>query len=287
MSRCSSRSDEEAGSSRCVKAFPRRPRRWDGRRRRRAHALPRGDRAPRDRHLLGHVHGHGGPRVGGARARRQRHPRGGALVGAGARLRRGERGARATRSLAGIRLNLGVAHGRHQGQHDRLVGRAALRRAAAARPGPEALLAGAHRLAAAPRSRGVAARDSRRRRCRADPGARPARVAEAEALAARSASTVGQPVDFWTEAALFSREGIAAVVYGPGDIAQAHTAGEWVALRDLAARRRRLPAHPRRTSMSDNPGRHRPPAHATSAAARRSSSTSSSTPASTRRSSRS
>jgi acetylornithine deacetylase len=33
---------------------------------------------------------------------------------------------------------------------------------------------------------------------------------------------------------LFSAKGIASVVYGPGDIAQAHTAGEWVALADLA-----------------------------------------------------
>ncbi len=44
----------------------------------------------------------------------------------------------------------------------------------------------------------------------------------------------GDPVDFWTEAALFSEAGLAAIVYGPGDIAQAHTAGEWVAIGDLA-----------------------------------------------------
>jgi acetylornithine deacetylase len=46
---------------------------------------------------------------------------------------------------------------------------------------------------------------------------------------------LGAPVDFWTEAALFSEAGLPAVVYGPGDIAQAHTAGEWVKLEDLAA----------------------------------------------------
>ena len=40
-------------------------------------------------------------------------------------------------------------------------------------------------------------------------------------------------LDFWTEAALFSESGATALVYGPGDIAQAHTAGEWVALADL------------------------------------------------------
>jgi acetylornithine deacetylase len=40
-------------------------------------------------------------------------------------------------------------------------------------------------------------------------------------------------VDFWTEAALFSAAGYTAFVYGPGDIAQAHSADEWVALDQL------------------------------------------------------
>jgi len=44
---------------------------------------------------------------------------------------------------------------------------------------------------------------------------------------------VGNAVDFWTEAALFSAAGYTAFVYGPGDIAQAHTADEWVALDQL------------------------------------------------------
>lgn len=44
----------------------------------------------------------------------------------------------------------------------------------------------------------------------------------------------GIAVDFWTEAALFSAAGYPTVVYGPGDIAQAHTVGEWVALDQLA-----------------------------------------------------
>ena len=41
------------------------------------------------------------------------------------------------------------------------------------------------------------------------------------------------PLDFWTEAALYALHGIDAVVIGPGDIAQAHAADEWVALEDL------------------------------------------------------
>ena len=66
-------------------------------------------------------------------------------------------------------------------------------------------------------------------------------VAEAEEhrLAARDLADalqlpVGNAVDFWTEASLFSRAGMTALVYGPGDIAQAHAADEWVALEQLA-----------------------------------------------------
>jgi len=44
---------------------------------------------------------------------------------------------------------------------------------------------------------------------------------------------IGNAVDFWTEASLFSAAGLTALVYGPGDIAQAHTADEWVALEQL------------------------------------------------------
>ena len=44
---------------------------------------------------------------------------------------------------------------------------------------------------------------------------------------------VGNAVDFWTEASLFSQGGMTAIVFGPGDIAQAHTADEWIALDQL------------------------------------------------------
>ena len=40
-------------------------------------------------------------------------------------------------------------------------------------------------------------------------------------------------LDFWTEAALFMEHGIDAIVIGPGDIAQAHAADEFVSLDDL------------------------------------------------------
>ncbi len=41
------------------------------------------------------------------------------------------------------------------------------------------------------------------------------------------------PVDFWTEAALFSQAGLPTLVLGPGHISQAHTADESVPLDDL------------------------------------------------------
>jgi acetylornithine deacetylase len=40
-------------------------------------------------------------------------------------------------------------------------------------------------------------------------------------------------LDFWTEAALWAKHGKDAIVIGPGDIAQAHAADEYVALDDL------------------------------------------------------
>ena len=62
--------------------------------------------------------------------------------------------------------------------------------------------------------------------------------AEERRLAARDVAdalglVIGNAVDFWTEASLFSAAGLTALVYGPGDIAQAHTADEWVALDQL------------------------------------------------------
>jgi acetylornithine deacetylase len=62
--------------------------------------------------------------------------------------------------------------------------------------------------------------------------------AEERRLAARDLADaldipIGNAVDFWTEAALFSAAGYTVFVYGPGDIAQAHSADEWVALESL------------------------------------------------------
>ncbi len=56
---------------------------------------------------------------------------------------------------------------------------------------------------------------------------------EARDLADALQLPIGNAVDFWTEASLFSAAGLTAIVYGPGDIAQAHTADEWVELQQL------------------------------------------------------
>ena len=65
-------------------------------------------------------------------------------------------------------------------------------------------------------------------------------IAEAETkrLAARDLADelgvpIGSAVDFWTEAALFSAAGYTTFVCGPGDIAQAHSADEFVELSQL------------------------------------------------------
>ncbi|HJT96999.1 MAG TPA: acetylornithine deacetylase [Rhodanobacteraceae bacterium] len=62
--------------------------------------------------------------------------------------------------------------------------------------------------------------------------------AESKRLAARDAADalgipIGNAVDFWTEASLFSHAGYTTFVFGPGDIAEAHSADEFVALAQL------------------------------------------------------
>lgn len=64
-------------------------------------------------------------------------------------------------------------------------------------------------------------------------GAAESRRRASQALAEALQLPTGPAVDFWTEASLFSQAGLTALVYGPGDIAQAHAADEWVALAQL------------------------------------------------------
>ncbi len=49
--------------------------------------------------------------------------------------------------------------------------------------------------------------------------------------AAKQARPMG--VDYFCDAAVMAAGGIPSVVFGPGDIAQAHTADEWISLAEL------------------------------------------------------
>lgn len=67
------------------------------------------------------------------------------------------------------------------------------------------------------------------------PGPGVDRERAAHQLAEHCALPTTDAVNFWTEASLFSAAGLAALVFGPGDIEQAHCANEWVALEQLDA----------------------------------------------------
>jgi len=63
--------------------------------------------------------------------------------------------------------------------------------------------------------------------------AEPTTSSRARMRAEAAGIPIADPVDFWTEASLFSSAGYATFVCGPGDIAQAHTPDEWVELDEL------------------------------------------------------
>lgn len=56
---------------------------------------------------------------------------------------------------------------------------------------------------------------------------------KSEMLAKELGLDISPPVNFWTEAALFSAADYPVIVFGPGSIEQAHTANEWVAIDEL------------------------------------------------------
>ena len=60
-----------------------------------------------------------------------------------------------------------------------------------------------------------------------------ARQASLENWTRTKSLATAAPVDFWTEASLFAAAGVPALILGPGDIAQAHSADEWVSYEDL------------------------------------------------------
>ena len=58
-------------------------------------------------------------------------------------------------------------------------------------------------------------------------------IEDLESFAHELDLNLSSPVSFWTEASLFSEAGYRAIVYGPGDIADAHQPNESVELDQL------------------------------------------------------
>jgi acetylornithine deacetylase len=58
-------------------------------------------------------------------------------------------------------------------------------------------------------------------------------IKDLELFADELGLNLSAPVNFWTEASLFSEAGYRAIVYGPGDIANAHQPNESVDLEEL------------------------------------------------------
>jgi acetylornithine deacetylase len=130
-------------------------------------------------------------------------------------------------SLSGIRFNLGVLNGGTKA--NMIASTAELRYGVRPRPdqNPIELLAAINALAPHPE------RVTWTPGFVAPPLPAPGKLEGARTLASDLGLPIGDAVDFWTEAALFSEAGLDTIVYGPGDIAQAHTADEYVSVRDL------------------------------------------------------
>lgn len=60
-------------------------------------------------------------------------------------------------------------------------------------------------------------------------------------LLLRAAGQIGPAgADYFCDAAILATGGIPSVVFGPGNIAQAHTADEWISLREVDGATARL-----------------------------------------------
>jgi len=223
-------SDEEAGRGRCVPSYLSRRDSWDSV----VVAEPTRGRALVEHRGLGIAAGTFAGRSGHASAERAledsaTHE---AVRWAARALDYAE--AQETQSfgpLRGIRFNLGILQGGTK--PNMIASEAGVRFAVRPLPG--------QRLEEVVAAIQACARDSGR--VAWEPGfAGPPLPTGGAETAARTRAMVGAlglepapPADFWSEAALFSAAGHPSFVYGPGDIAQAHTAGEWVDSDDLGA----------------------------------------------------
>ena len=59
------------------------------------------------------------------------------------------------------------------------------------------------------------------------------RLPQVRGLMRAAGQSTAMGVNYFSDAAVFAHGGIPAVVFGPGDIAQAHTVNEWISLRSL------------------------------------------------------
>ncbi len=223
-------SDEEAGRGQCVPSYLKRRDAWEWV----VVAEPTGGRALLEHRGLGISEGAFAGRSGHASAARAiddsaTHA---AVRWAGRALDYAQRQETASfGALSGIRFNLGVLEG---GTKPNMIASEARARFAV-RPLPgqsvDAVVHAVHRcaidpsrvswktgFAGPPLPAGGGASTAVTREIVADLGLEPA-----------------PPADFWSEAALFSAAGYPSFVFGPGDIAQAHQAGEWVSLDALRA----------------------------------------------------
>lgn len=222
-------SDEEAGQGRCVRAFLERQLPFEG--------VVVGE-PTQGKAVLAHrgigtgtFHFHGTPgHASSARALEDSAVHEAIRWGSRALLRAEEEEARGIEGLLGLRLNVGRIEGGEK--PNMIAGSCQVRAGVRPPPGtsPEAWLQELAALAPDPS------------RVRLEQGflgptlpAEGRDLAPARALAARLGLEVGAAVDFWTEASLFSQAGYPALVYGSGDIAQAHTADEFVSLAQLEA----------------------------------------------------
>jgi acetylornithine deacetylase len=221
-------SDEEAGSSRCIRHFLAGEHGFEGV----VVAEPTGCRAVLEHRGIatatGRFHGVGG-HASAPRALEDSALHEAVRWASRALAFAEESEARRYRNLSGIRFNLGVLGGGTKA--NMIASSADLRFGVRPLPDqrPEDLVAAITGLA--PRAGRVTWEPG----FTAPPLPAAGKLGGAMALASALALETGEPVDFWTEAALFSEAGLPAIVFGPGDIAQAHTAGEWVTLADLAA----------------------------------------------------
>ena len=58
-------------------------------------------------------------------------------------------------------------------------------------------------------------------------------TSESELWVSQLGMSLSPPVNFWTEASLFSQAGYRSIVYGPGNIGDAHQPNEFVSLESL------------------------------------------------------